>query len=948
MPFDPVVLATAKKVAAVLAKPLLKKALRSEGIVGVLAKVGYWKIENEFTKLHVHTLVVRRSQGARLAALAIFRQKNVIKTFHDAWTQGDPSVFEDHVRVCAEMAAGAGDMAGIDVLNECRAFHFVFASLTRQSMDPGHQLMMNMLADLAAQLEAFLAGLPDVGGLPPLPPPARRDEVFSQYLQSLRSETYRIEIKGIFSESGEGRQPAYFPIEDHYTPLKAVSGGPGVEEQDEEVREEEMVARLQLRREEENKKPALSEFLDRGKHLLIIGDPGSGKTTFVRFVACVLAKDGLGDTEAGRTQHLGLDAEAEAPTPVFLRIAHLADCLKADAADVSGSRAWVWLVRALGGQWGNNAAAVLADRLDAGNCFVLLDGLDEVADEMLRTQVYRVVNAAVEHWQGNRFVVTSRPFGYQAVAGARDMESIRISRFGNDEILEFIQRWVTAIYPDEDERNRDAYLPQLCSAVLNVPTIRQLARNPVMLTCLCVVHWNEKRLPEGKAQLLAAVLRWLVNAREKERRELGFNSFFAEECFRTLAYAMTDQPEGKQVGVDLLWAADQLADPFLAEMGVTAGRQLGEARRFLETEMMNSGVVIKDQTGDLRFWHLSFQEHYAGRTLVELDKAEWWKAVKDHLYDPQWNEVIDHFTGCLVQVGRRNVDVLLRQIIDETPGDVAAAARMVAVAGRLLRLLQAYKYEPPARVGWVQVLARVAAMFDADRAKGVPVADRIGAAEVIGWAGDSRFKADEPAMLPIPGLPGVELGKYPVTVQEYARFVENGGYSEEALWGEWWGKKEWDLPEDWEEQLEHRNRPVTGVSWYEATAYCRWLAAQTGEGYRLATDDEWERAATSSDGDYPWGKAEPSEELLNFDGNVDCPTPVGVYPAGAASGGHLDMAGNVWEWCEDLYEKEGSSRVNRGGSWDGSAGDCRSASRGDGHPGARAGLLGFRLSRSVP
>jgi energy-coupling factor transporter ATP-binding protein EcfA2 len=924
--------------------------MRTESVVRFLAEVGYRKVEDDFRSLYVHTLVVRRSQGASLKALALFRNQAVVAAFGQAWRDGDPTPFEDCARALLAPLQQEGLASDVDVLVECRAFHFVFASMTKQAMGPGHQRLENLLTALAAQVAELARSVAGpTGGGTELSAEARA-EGYAKYLRDLRSETYRINIQGIFSESGAGRQPAYFPIEEHYTPLKATSGRVAEPEDEEEPdtpqRREQAYRRLRLERDEEDQKPKLSDFLKEGKHLLIIGDPGSGKTTFVRFVACVLAKDNLGDAATGRVEHLGLDAATPVPTPVYLRIAHLAECLGKNQADVSGGRPWQWLTRALGEQWGSDAAVVLAERLDEGNCFVLLDGLDEVADDLVRTQVYGVVNAAVEHWGRNRFVITSRPFGYQAVAGIRDMQSVRISRFGEEEILEFIRRWVTAIYPEEDERNRNAYLPQLQSAVLNVPVIRRLARNPVMLTCLCVVHWNERRLPEGKAQLLAAVLRWLLNAREKERRELGFNSFFAEECYRTLAYAMTTHPAGKQVSVDLLAAADTLAEPFHKEKKIPHGKHLREARRFLETEMINGGIVIKDGTGDLRFWHLSFQEHYAGRTLVEQDRSEWWAVVREHLYDPQWTEVIDQFVGCLVVVARRNVDYLLRSIIDDTPADLAAQARMVAVVGRLLRLLRVYEYQPPAQVGWEEVLAGAAAVFAAESARGIPVADRIAAAEVLGWWGDKRLEAAEPALLPIPGLEAVELGKYPVTVQEYARFLENGGYAEPRFWGDSWKEKEWDQPGDWEDQCEHRNRPVTGVSWYEAVAYCRWLSEQTGHKYRLPTSEEWEAAATNPKGEYPWGKEEPSEELCNFDGNVGCPTPVGVYPAGAAPGGHLDLAGNVWEWCEDLYDKGGSVRVVRGGSWNSSARGCRSAYRTDDHPGSRAGYLGFRLSRS--
>ena len=134
--------------------------------------------------------------------------------------------------------------------------------------------------------------------------------------------------------------------------------------------------------------------------------------------------------------------------------------------------------------------------------------------------------------------------------------------------MEFLNRWATALFPDEEERSRKAYLPELKSAVMNIPRIRRMAKNPVMLTCLCVVHWNEKKLPEGKANLLEAVLRWLLNAKEEKREARGYYNTFAGECFKSHALAMTKHPNGKQSHTDLAWAAEQLKNPFLDEMAI--------------------------------------------------------------------------------------------------------------------------------------------------------------------------------------------------------------------------------------------------------------------------------------------------------------------------------------------------------------------------------------------
>jgi formylglycine-generating enzyme required for sulfatase activity len=141
--------------------------------------------------------------------------------------------------------------------------------------------------------------------------------------------------------------------------------------------------------------------------------------------------------------------------------------------------------------------------------------------------------------------------------------------------------------------------------------------------------------------------------------------------------------------------------------------------------------------------------------------------------------------------------------------------------------------------------------------------------------------------------------------------------------------------------VQHPNRPVTGVSWYDAAAYCAWAGA------RLLSEAEWERAARGPEGrKHPWGKEEPDKKRVNFGMKVGIPTPVGLFPAGATPEGVADMMGNVWEWVEDWYERD-KVRALRGGSFFTNAGLLRAALRGNYEPGYRDIDIGFRCVRDV-
>lgn len=91
------------------------------------------------------------------------------------------------------------------------------------------------------------------------------------------------------------------------------------------------------------------------------------------------------------------------------------------------------------------------------------------------------------------------------------------------------------------------------------------------------------------------------------------------------------------------------------------------------------------------------------------------------------------------------------------------------------------------------------------------------------------------------------------------------------------------------------DHPVSGVSQTDAENYCRF------RGKRLPTEAEFERAARGDDGRlYAWGNSPPTPELAQYRSKVTA--KVGDHPKGAGPYGHLDLAGNVWEWTSDLYD----------------------------------------------
>jgi formylglycine-generating enzyme required for sulfatase activity len=154
------------------------------------------------------------------------------------------------------------------------------------------------------------------------------------------------------------------------------------------------------------------------------------------------------------------------------------------------------------------------------------------------------------------------------------------------------------------------------------------------------------------------------------------------------------------------------------------------------------------------------------------------------------------------------------------------------------------------------------------------------------------------------------------------------------------------------------NQPVVGVSWFEAVAFCNWLAERIGQMCQLPSDKEWEYAARGVDGRvWPWGDNWTDSAANTIDAGLQKSTPVGLFDRYPSPFGLGECAGNVWEWCSSEFRgygpyadndgRESSDgvmpRVIRGGSWLNGADHARCSNRDHYSPTDRHFDLGFRI-----
>jgi formylglycine-generating enzyme required for sulfatase activity len=186
------------------------------------------------------------------------------------------------------------------------------------------------------------------------------------------------------------------------------------------------------------------------------------------------------------------------------------------------------------------------------------------------------------------------------------------------------------------------------------------------------------------------------------------------------------------------------------------------------------------------------------------------------------------------------------------------------------------------------------------------------------------------------------IGKYEITFDQYDRYCEEAGQEKPA--DEGWGRGK---------------RPAINVSWQDADGYCQWLSTKTGRTFTLPTEAQWEKAARGTQlSIYPWGNSAPDCGKANYKDCRNQTVPVGSYPGGVSFYGVHDMAGNVWEWVKDWYDKdyyknckyenpvgsaEGFQKTFRGGDWTRPAEEIKTTTRFYNSPNNKGNGIGFRV-----
>ncbi|RLC91463.1 MAG: hypothetical protein DRI77_13785, partial [Chloroflexi bacterium] len=467
-------------------------------------------------------------------------------------------------------------------------------------------------------------------------PPAKKAPVdprraLHAYLTHVIDSTQHLRLQGIRS-AGE---LVSIDLEEVYITLDAV--------QKRTVKPDEMDAELarlgarvpgdkswrqdMLRQREVEVVLSVNEALADHPRLVILGAPGSGKTTFLNYLALTYARD-LRDRPGLVGERLGLAGKTERRLPILLPLRDFARHLSATREDagLDGPRFLLdYLTDYFAAQEITLPKGFFRSALEAGGAAVLLDGLDEVAAPDLRRRVARIVEAFTRRYPANRYVVTSRIVGYQGAARLGEGYFLATVRdFDRAAVERFVRNWSTAVEvalagrrSPTIERRAAGQAEGLLAAIQDNERVRELAVNPLLLTVIALVHRYRAKLPERRAELYEECIEVLLGYWDEARGVRGYalpglalDAGDKRSLLEPIAFWMQERAL-REIDKEMLLR--QLCDLFLPLSGDDrrlAGKR-GEA--FVAIINARSGLLQERGLGVYSFSHLTFQEYLAAR-----------------------------------------------------------------------------------------------------------------------------------------------------------------------------------------------------------------------------------------------------------------------------------------------------------------------------------------------
>ncbi|MEI7989797.1 MAG: SUMF1/EgtB/PvdO family nonheme iron enzyme [Chloroflexota bacterium] len=646
--------------------------------------------------------------------------------------------------------------------------------------------------------------------------------------------------------------------------------------------------RTEIDMEEGEKRPLTAlEAAQKNPRMVLLGDPGSGKSTFARKFLASQAQACLQQTEPLN----GIPADL---LPVMVLLRDIAPRLeKAGLAHLEDKKAAAAFYAALESQALEDLQGYycvpefcegMKKALRSGQVLLVLDGLDEVHEDarrLIRDHVWDFVkNHDVQH-----LLITCRVRSYTGEAVMNGFTPFTLANLNQEQINDFSQAWYNAQLENLGKSKVAEKVEDLQVAIRREPRILSLAENPLLLTVIASIHQADTQLPNQRVVLYRRSVELLLERWQKDKGNKAAlsqnealnvflndskNSGLLRSIMERLAYEAHKAGMGKEeADLERMQALEILdQEEYLNDLSL--------AQAFLDYANQRAGLLM-GRGGSLKkpmrytFPHRTFQEYLAGCYLFSGRTRDISPRLLQHAAEEEyWNLAVELGAEEILYSGKsKSYEDLLdiaNDLLSSCEDDVSTSQRPVLWAGKIASLISEENIRRDKRTGPVflnRLCPGLVTLFSSE----LTPPERADAGRALAKLGDSRpevldvdsmqfcfvpggdfemgsdpsfdgFTRDDEKLIHRMKLPSFWMGRFPVTNAQFNAFVRDGGYELQEFWAEaaqagFWkegcgvkrrGDEAYRLaPVNYAEPFNLANHPVVGVSWYEALAFTRWL-----------------------------------------------------------------------------------------------------------------------------
>ncbi|WP_299489515.1 NACHT domain-containing protein [Acaryochloris sp. IP29b_bin.137] len=428
-----------------------------------------------------------------------------------------------------------------------------------------------------------------------------------------------------------------------------------------------------LLEEKHTKRQSGIEIANSFQYLMVLGGPGTGKSTFLRKIGL----EALKESHEGYYEHNCI--------PVFIELKKFSfsevdlESAIIDEFEICGSF---------------KTHKFLQQALTQGDLLILLDGLDEVPIEQMSEAISKIQDFA-NRFHRNRFIITCRPAAYRY--NLRNFTDVVIAEFDDHQIRQYIEKWF----------HSNPQQGHICWEQLNSSSnaaAKELTRTPLLLTMLCLVFRREGNLPKHRATLYEKSLWVLLEEWDAEKdvpREGIYKGLATRQKELILSEIAFDAFKNDELFISKRALSHQLED--------LLGRMLPDVafidgKKVLKSIELQHGLLVERVEGIYSFSHLTIQEYLATQYIFNQSKQDesfLQELIDQYLTDDRWQEIFMLLSGMskadeLLQLMERQarsylekspaLQNLLRcavQMTQDTAGQFKPAAKRAAAIGLL-------------------------------------------------------------------------------------------------------------------------------------------------------------------------------------------------------------------------------------------------------------------------